>query len=297
LIGCEGPRGPQGLQGPQGEKGEAGEPFNWDNIIKEINIENSIYAIAIKIGNDNYLLGTGFTAYYSDIIWTNAHVALALKYYMDQLRDLSPEALAIRSNSIIGRTFTYKLTEYDIHPQYDGTISSPDIAVLIADRNFSDFLEFLPSKFIKDLKVGQSIATSGFPGEIESLNTNTPIATFKDGIISALRPYNPDTQLSNPINNHFIQHNLDLSGGTSGSPIFDHYGFVIAINNSGTEKLVIDVNTGVPERIPSGNIGFGIRIDEALDWIEILDKKVFSNKLIYKKKLSEFEYNPFPLCP
>lgn len=311
-IGCEGPTGPKGKQGPtgpqgpqgeqgtigsQGEQGEQGEPFNWADMYEDNNIDKSIYAIVINIGTNVYLLGTGFSAYYSDVIWTNAHLAIALSYYMDQLGYLSPKALAIRSNSIVGGKFTYELIKYDIHSQYDGTTSSPDIAVLIAEREFSHFLEFLPLKFTTNLKVGQPISTSGFPGEIESLNTTTPIATFKDGIISALRPYNTDIQVFDPINNHFIQHNLDLSGGTSGSPIFDHYGFVIAINNSGTENLVIDANTGYPVRVPTGNIGFGIRVDEVWDWIEEMEssgKKSHLTKIISLQKTLEFEYDPFP---
>ena len=79
-----------------------------------------------------------------------------------------------------------------------------------------------------------------------------------------------ETSIS-PANTTFVQHNLDLSGGTSGSPIIDHNGWVIAVNNSGTEKLVFDVNTGQPERVPTGNIGFGIRVDEVwsmIDWLE-----------------------------
>ncbi len=61
------------------------------------------------------------------------------------------------------------------------------------------------------------------------------------------------------------------SGGTSGSPIFDHEGWIVAVNNSGTEALVIDQRTGEPRRVPSGNVGFGIRVDEAWDFIEWVD--------------------------
>ena len=39
---------------------------------------------------------------------------------------------------------------------------------------------------------------------------------------------------------YVVQHNLDLSGGTSGSPIFDDSGQVVAINNAGIEADVAD---------------------------------------------------------
>ena len=297
-TGAQGPMGPRGFQGEQGSQGPPGEPFNWADIIEENNIENSIYAIGVQILGINYLIGTGFSAYYSNAIWTNAHVAIALNKYLYDLSFLSPKAIVIRSNSNIGGIHTYNLYEgAHIHPGYDGTTSSPDIGVLVIDGEFPYFLEFLPKNKATSLEVGQPICTAGFPGEIDKFITNTPIATFKDGIISALRPYNPDFQISSSENNHFVQHNLDLSGGTSGSPIFDHYGYVIAVNNSGTEKLVIDQKTGEPERIPSGNIGFGIRVDEVWDMIEYLSsagKIALSNNVILPKKPVNFEYDPFP---
>ena len=46
------------------------------------------------------------------------------------------------------------------------------------------------------------------------------------------------------------------------------------MKNSGTEALVIDQTTGKPKRIPSGNIGFGIRVDETWNLID-----TFSGKL------------------
>ena len=123
----------------------------------------------------------------------------------------------------------------------------------------------------KELRVGQPVATMGFPGEIEELNTTVPLATFKDGTISALRPFRQDVVPVRPENNRLLQHNLDLSPGTSGSPIFDHEGWIVAVNNAGTETLVIDQKSGMPRRVPSGNIGFGIRVDEVWDFIEWLD--------------------------
>ena len=75
-------------------------------------------------------------------------------------------------------------------------------------------------------------------------------------------------------NSKIVQHNLDLSPGTSGSPIFDRYGWVIAVNNAGTSALGIDIHTGELTRIPTGNIGFGIRVDEVWDFIDELDQNV-----------------------
>ena len=112
------------------------------------------------------------------------------------------------------------------------------------------------------LRVGQPVATMGFPGEI-GFNTTVPITTFKDGTSSALRPFDPSSTQLTPANNKFVQHNLDLSPGTSGSPIFAHTGLIVAANNAGTEELVTNA-PGDPSHIPSGNIDFGIRVAESM---------------------------------
>jgi len=59
---------------------------------------------------------------------------------------------------------------------------------------------------------------------------------------------------------YIVQHNLDLSGGTSGSPIFNASGEVVAINNSGIESVVLGVG-GRPTRITQSSLGFGVRTD------------------------------------
>ena len=287
LLGCEqglgtqgppGPRGPQGEQGLQGERGpqgdrgpqgEPGEALDWSDVVSETEIPNAIYALGISLsGGRNYVVGTGFAAHYTNVLWTNAHVALALRDNLDVLSSLNPIPFAVKTGTPIGASGTHILTAYEIHRKYDGSASSPDIAVVYINADLTEFAEFLPRNFATRLRVGQPIATMGFPGEVNHPYTAAPIATFKDGTISALRPYSISETEVTPDNSRYVQHNLDLSGGTSGSPIFDHYGWVIAVNNSGTEKLVFDVRTGRPERIPTGNIGFGIRVDEVWSFID-----------------------------
>ena len=155
-----------------------------------------------------------------------------------------------------------------------------------------------------DLRVGQPIATLGFPGEIATLNTPMPLATFKDGTISALRPFRPDFVSVSPQNNRVVQHNLDLSPGTSGSPIFDYEGWIVAVNHAGTETLVIDQDTGAPARVSHGNIGFGIRVDEVwnfIDWLEdrasakaVMEGRAASFKPVPQRRYPYPAYRPFP---
>lgn len=276
----QGPPGPQGEQGPPGPPGERGPPgesgagtsLNWADVLDDQAVADAIYAIGFSIGNRNYVIGTGFAAYYTRTIWTNAHVALALRDRLAELSYLRPIPFAVKSGTAIGTTpGTYILRSYLVHPQYTGATSSPDIAVLTVDAEMPSFVHFLPRRYAIHLRVGQPIGTMGFPGEVSHPYTAAPIATFKDGTISALRPFSITETSITPENSTFVQHNLDLSGGTSGSPIIDHNGWVIAVNNSGTAKLVVDASTGRPQRIPTGNIGFGIRIDEVWSMIDAIE--------------------------
>ena len=267
--GPQGDRGQQGSQGPPGAAGGAGGFLNWADVIEESGLDQAIFAIGFEVFDTNFLIGTGFIAHYTNVIWTNAHVVEGLGDVLYDLRDLDPQPFAVKSGTTIGGPSTHELNYYDVHPAYDGTTQSPDIGLLIVDAGFTDAPPFLPREMAHDLRVGQPVATMGFPGEIAALNTTVPLATFKDGTISALRPLSPETQSVTRENSRFVQHNLDLSGGTSGSPIFDHEGWIVAVNNAGTEALVIDQRSGEPRRVPSGNIGFGIRVDAVWDIIEV----------------------------
>ena len=238
--------------------------------MEDNNLDDAIYAIGYEVLGFNFLIGTGFSAHYTDVIWTNAHVVQGIIEVLSVLSILNPTPFAVKSGTPIGGSHTYALNTFFTHPSYDGTTLSPDVAMLLISEEFTSVPSFLPRDFASGLRVGQPIATMGFPGEIEALNTTVPIASFKDGTISALRPFNPTTTSVTAANNKYVQHNLDLSGGTSGSPIFDHEGWIVAINNSGTESLVFDQNTGAPTRVPTGNIGFGIRIDEVWEMIDII---------------------------
>ena len=106
------------------------------------------------------------------------------------------------------------------------------------------------------------MATLGFPGELQGgdLDHLYPIATFKDGTVSAVRPPFQGERYS-PRDTYVVQHNLDLSGGTSGSPIFDASGKVLAINNAGIANVVLTLG-GAPARISQAALGFGIRADK-----------------------------------
>ena len=284
LLACEGPTGPQGpagqagaagpagaagatgstgatgATGPEGVQGEPGETLDWSDVIEEQNLGDAVYAIGVQVQGRNYVLGSGFVAHFWNAVWTNAHVVAAVLSTTRFIEDLDPRPFAVKSGTEIGGADTYWLENFWVHPDYDGTAGSPDVALLLIDANLTDLPFFLPRDQVEGLRVGQPVGTIGFPEEESGEPVSVPIATFKDGTIGALRPFADEAPT--PENSRVIRHNLDLSGRTSGSLLFDHQGYIIGMNFAGIYRVVYDRRTGRPTRIPSENPGRAVRVDE-----------------------------------
>jgi S1-C subfamily serine protease len=150
---------------------------------------------------------------------------------------------------------------YYQHPEYNAQdINTADVALMwIASPGPtpSNYLKLAPNSALWALEAGQEVGTLGFPGEIEgssSSRSKTQIATFKLATISAVRPYQ-DWMSVNGQSNKLIQHSLDLTPGTSGSPIFNRRGEVVGANFAGFSDT---------------SLGFGIRADEIRESIRFL---------------------------
>ena len=275
FLACEGPTGPAGsagpagvagvagtagIQGPAGPQGEPGETLDWSDVIEDQNLGNAVYAIGVQVQSRNYILGSGFVAHFYNAIWTNAHVVQAVIISTGFIEHLNPRPFAVKSGTEIGGADTYWLETFWVHPDYDGTAGSPDLALLSIDANLTDLPFFLPRDQAQGLRVGQPIATIGFPEEVSGEAVTVPIATFRDGTISALKPF--EDEVPTPENSRVIQHNLDVTGRTSGSLIFDHQGYIVGMNFAGYFRVVFDQRTGAPTRVPTENPGLAIRADE-----------------------------------
>lgn len=259
-VGQAGAAGPQGIQGPAGPQGEPGETLDWSAVIEDQNLDEAVYAIGVQIQGKNYVLGSGFVAHFWNAVWTNATVVRAVLRTTAFIDHLNPRAFAVKSGTEIGGADTYWLENYWIHPDYDGTAGSPDAALLIIDAELTQTPFFLPRDRAQELKAGQPIGTLGFPEEETGESVAVPIATFKEGTISALRPF--DDVVPTPENSRIIQHNLDLPGRTSGSLIVDHTGYIIGMNFAGIFRVAYDTRTGEPTRVPTDNSGLAVRADE-----------------------------------
>ncbi len=222
----------------------------------------AVYCIGFMDDGQFVEVGTGF-AVAENLLATNAHVALALAEvlmgYSDQV-----EMVAVQNGGLVGGAGYYQLGSFAIHPGYKDTLTDTfDFGIVTTKTKMPSWVEFESSANVKKLAVGMEVATIGFPGELEYAYAENPIATFKNGTISALRAF--DGAITTPTNGFFIQHNLNLSPGTSGSPIFNRDGKVVAVNNSGYSIYVHSYNDELGEEvwdnIPVGNLGFGIRAD------------------------------------
>ncbi len=244
------------------------QPLTWPEIISDYRVAEAVYALGFSFPDGGgYFIGTGFAAYYDNALWTNAHVAVGLRDLLPAIAHLNPTPIAVRSGTPVGGAGTYRLIEYEVHPEY-GDFFSPDLASIIIDGELPVLLELMPEEDVTLLQVAEQIATMGFPGELNQLYRSAPIASYKQGTISALRPYGSATPTAT--NTRIIQHNLNTTGGTSGSPIIDRWGFVVAVNFGSIVKT-IDPGTGRPIPDASGNLNFGVRVDEVWTMIEMFE--------------------------
>ena len=246
---------------------------DWSGVVSSL--ERSVYAVLAYIwreplSEDNQIfsfVGTGF-AVGSSMLVTNGHVIDGLIKWDNYIDDFNrTNGTEWNSSWLVVQNLTTSLRSeqnfffiqyYRHHSQWDSRDNrSPDVGTLtIYDGYISRRVTLATSSAASRLKVGTPIATLGFPGELQGGNLSNlfPIATFKSGTISALRPRYEDQSYSAPRDTYIVQHNFDTTGGTSGSPIFDASGRVVAINNASIE--------GDWPRISQGALGFGIRADK-----------------------------------
>lgn len=265
-TGPQGPAGPIGPTGPIGSQGPKGDPLNWADVLDDHRVADATFVLGYSydgLGEQRYYRAvcTGFAAYYTTALWTNAHCIDAVLKAADFQQINDPYFYAVRAGGPVGRRgehlYTLLLDAYWKHPDYDGTNKSEDVGLIAVDTDdgLPVLLDLLPREYVDAVSVGQPVGTLGFPGE---LTAEIAIPTFKDGTVSALRLIDSgdDPHVE-------VQYNFDVTGGTSGSPVFDHNGWIVAANHASVEI------SGV--RIGLGSLNFGIRVDAVWDMIETLD--------------------------
>ncbi len=161
----------------------------------------------------------------------------------------------------------YKIVQHVAHPGYHKPIKkiSPDVGLLKVNKDMPVILSLANAEVLRELGAGDVMYTYGFPGRLADVSS--PMATFGQGVIGRI------TRLNGKIGKFsqsvLVQHSAFTSGGTSGSPIFNATGKVVAINAGGYREpgseVVKDILTGRRRMMMVGKTltgyNFSIRID------------------------------------
>lgn len=252
--------------------------YSWDDILKDYG--ESIFLIAVYYVNAKgqaFNRGTG-TAWALDgdgWLGTNAHVAemVSRKEWPKGTRKIVK--LAIQGGT--GKVFD--IEKIKVHKGWNGQVNSPDVALIQIDA---------PKGALKPLRVGTkaryeglvsgtALGTAGFPGELTSefvdgleqevlrgktaKDLHAPGATpiFKACFVTRVTDF--DRKTAPPAKSQFIGHSASTTGGTSGSPMFDKDGYVVALNNSGLQVVIAsDRSINSPAALNNG-----IRVDLLMD--------------------------------
>ena len=285
--GPEGPTGPEGPQGPAGQDGQdgatgpQGETLNWADVLAEYRIEEATYVLGVDYTDPRDgvryfdMFCTGFAAYYTGTVWTNAHcvdAALELSDDLVGIPGVDPRFFIVQAGTRLGGLddahYEILLDRHWKHPDYDGTPGSEDIGLLDIRGELPVLMNLLPRRFADAITVGQPVGTLGFPGELRATggaHEGRVTATFKDGTVSALRLIDAgeDPHVE-------VQYNFDTTGGTSGSAVFDHDGWIVAVNHASTLARITDT-AGDTLRVRQGSLSHGIRVDAVWDFLDVLE--------------------------
>jgi len=266
-----------GDQGEQGPVGPQGETLNWADVIEAGNFYDAIYAVGIMMDDGNRVLGTAFRAYYTDRLWTAAHVTNRIDELLadPRLRSRNPRPFATRTGTLVGRSETYTWNRHFTHPEYDGTVESPDVALIVLEEELPHALPaFLPRDLTGGLRIGQPLGSLGFPGYSPLQNDVLPLATFREGTLSSLRPFYDAAFDRDPRNTGRVVHyNMALPGGTSGSPVFDHHGYIVAVQYAGLTIEITDDEVVVGRVDTHEDYGIHVQaVWEFIDWLEQADR-------------------------
>ena len=268
-------------------------------MIEEGNIYDAVYVVGARVENSeetNYVTwGTAFAAYYMDKLWTNAHVAEDLRTIEESFEGEVTPFVARAGEFIQEGTGpgTIRWNGAIIHEDYDPEqfpFDSPDVALLLLEEELPGPLPvLLPREFSDELRVGQPLGTLGFPSSLAQVTFELVLPTFKDGTLSALRPFLNDG-FDGTNSGTLLHYNFVTEGGTSGSPVFDHSGFIVGINFAGLVYVIENESGEILAQIDTSH-QFGIHA-EAL-W-QLIDQVGEPPAVTARVAVSAGSYAPFP---
>ncbi len=233
----------------------------------------SIFMLIADDGERAHGFCTAFAISADGVLASNAHCVRELK----DLRART-DAGGRRTTRVLARMNTqpdktFEVMTWKEHPEYDGTDLSPDVALIGLDlrgETLPVVAEVASAEGARALGAGQPIYTLGFPGQV--MNEARPVADLRAAVVSRLTAR--DNTPGDAASAYVVWHSALTSKGTSGSPIFDAAGRVVAVNNGGLsarEITTTDPATGKLARLvisEATGLNYGIRVDKLADlWV------------------------------
>lgn len=228
--------------------------------------EKSLFML-IAVQRDGTLEGfcTAFTVDVSGVLATNAHC-------LEVIEEARSQGLSVvaRMNRRSDRTFRVK--RFRKHDAYDGSAFSNDVGLVELDLK-GETLPIAPKLAawidLVGLGPGQPIYTMGFPGKV--MNPEAPSADLRAAVISRITTFGNSAGL--PGDNRMVWHSALTSKGTSGSPIFNASGEVVAINNGvlSARRVFVPDEHGRPTEdvaYDANGLNFGVRADALEELME-----------------------------
>ncbi|MBW2732289.1 MAG: trypsin-like peptidase domain-containing protein [Deltaproteobacteria bacterium] len=243
-------------------KGRLNQPVSVGRAVAQA-AQDAVYLMAVNHSSGAKGFCTAF-AVRKRILATNAHCVVALKRFQGK----NFTTYLVRNRQPTRR---YRIIRSVRHPRYHKPMRriSEDVGVLYVDRDLPKLLPLADTSVLRQLDSGDIMFTYGFPGRLARVNS--PNATLVQGIIGRLTKLDGDTGSFKQTK--LLQHSAFTSGGTSGSPVMDVQGRVIAINaGSYLERGTMHIEdplTGAKRQMrvakQLSGYNFGIRIDVLRD--------------------------------
>lgn len=132
---------------------------------------------------------------------------------------------------------------------------SPDVGWLRVVGSLPALATLAAPAEYRAVRTGDAMFSYGFPGRLA--DADAPEATFVEGVVGRVTTI--DGRAGSVADTRLIQHSAFSSGGTSGSPIFNAAGKVVAVNTGGYSETV-ETKGGSSSRSLAG-YNFGMRVD------------------------------------
>ena len=193
----------------------------------------------------------------SDLLATNAHCVVA----MERRQATAATYFALPNG---GRGEHLAISQMWRHPGYqpEGRHPSADVGIVQIEGAVPVQVSLAGIGQVQHVRVGDEIYVYGFPGDL--VDVSSPVATITNGVVGRMVAF--DGSGAEFADAQLIQHSAFTSPGTSGSPIFDRDGAVIAVN-AGTfrtaqqQQVVGPLGPQSQTVLTESGYKYGVRVD------------------------------------